>query len=77
MWGYFENCIRRQQLDAMLATYNLIGSIRFPTRITSGSISAIGNLFIDKTRNYTVSPFINGTSNHDTQVITLNNIFSQ
>jgi len=59
----------------MLATYNLIGTVCFHTSITRGSISATDNFFIDKTRNYTISLFINDMSNHDTQVITLNNIF--
>ena len=53
--NYLENCTRRQQLDLMLATCNLIGTVRFPTRVTSESISEIDNLFVDKTRNYTVS----------------------
>jgi hypothetical protein len=27
----FGNCDRRQQLDALLSTYNVIGTINFPT----------------------------------------------
>jgi hypothetical protein len=31
-----ENCNKRQQLDNLLATYNLISIIEFPTRIANG-----------------------------------------
>jgi hypothetical protein len=63
--NYLENGTKRQQLDPMLTTYNLIGTVHFPTSITNGFISTIGITFIDKTRNYTVSPFMNGSSDHD------------
>jgi len=65
--NYLETCTKRQQLDPVLAPYNSIGTVHFPTRITNGRISATGNIFIDKTRNYTISPFMNGTSHHDAQ----------
>jgi hypothetical protein len=29
--NYLENCDRRQQLNALLNTYNLIGMVNFPT----------------------------------------------
>jgi len=35
-----ENCHKRQQLDALLATYNLICTARFPTR-------SLDNIFIN------------------------------
>ena len=66
---------KRQQLASVLAICNLIGTVHFPARIISGSILATDNIFIDKTSNYTGSPFINGVSNHNAQVINLNNIF--
>jgi hypothetical protein len=31
--NYLENCDTRQQLDAFLCTFNLIGMVNFPTRI--------------------------------------------
>jgi len=34
----------------------------------------IDNGFINKSRNFTISPFINGLSDHDQQLIKLNNI---
>ena len=42
-----ENCNKRQQLDALVATYNLISTVRFPTRSLNGTASAIDNIFID------------------------------
>jgi hypothetical protein len=42
-----DSCSKRQQLDNLLATYNLISTVRFPTRSTNGTISAIDNVFID------------------------------
>jgi hypothetical protein len=73
-----ENCNKRQQLDNLLATYNLISTIGFPTRITNGSASVIDNIFVDVSHigRYTACPFINGLSDHDAQVIRLENIFT-
>jgi len=33
----------------------------------------IDNIFIDVSRNYTIEPYINGLSDHDAQVITIDN----
>jgi hypothetical protein len=44
--NYLENCDRRQQLDALLSTYNLIGTVNFPTRIVNDSRTAIDNIYI-------------------------------
>jgi len=76
-----DNCSKRQQLDNLLATYeyNLISTVRFPTRSTNGTISAIDNVFIDVSHigKYTTCSFINGPSDHDAQVIKLENILTQ
>ena len=74
-----ENCYKRQQLDALLATYNLISTVQFPTRSLNGLISAIDNMFIDKSHKgkYTIYPFVNGLSDHDGQIIRLENISMQ
>ena len=50
--NYFENCKKRQQLDALLQTYNLIGTVSFPTRKSKTSTTAIDNIFITRTKNY-------------------------
>ena len=39
--NYLENCKKRQQLDALLQTYNLIGTVSFPTRKSKASTTAI------------------------------------
>jgi hypothetical protein len=50
--------------------------VNFPTRIQGNSATAIDNIFIDIMRkdDYSVSPIINGLSDHDAQSITLNKI---
>jgi hypothetical protein len=73
---YLEHCTKRQ-LDAMLSTYYLIGNVYFLTRITNGFISARDKIFIGKTRNYTISSFINDMSDHDAEALTMNNIYLQ
>ena len=66
-------------MDALLATYNLISTIRFPKRGLNGSSSAIDNIFIDISHcgKYTIAPFINGLSDHDGQIIKLEKINMQ
>jgi hypothetical protein len=54
--------------------YNLIGTVSFPTTTTNTSATAIDNIFVDKGRNYTIKPQINGLSDHDAQLLVLNNI---
>jgi hypothetical protein len=67
---FIENCYK-QQLDALLATYNLISSVQFSTRSLNGSISTID---ISHKGKYTLYPLINGLSDHDRQTIQLENI---
>ena len=73
------NWKKRQQLDTLLATYNLISTVWFPTRSLNGSISAIDNIFIDifHIGTYIFCPLINGLSDHDGQIIKLENISVQ
>jgi hypothetical protein len=72
------NCLndndKRNQLDALLNSYNLFSTIDFPTRIYNDSNSAVDNVFIDITRlnNYQVFLLINGLSEHDLQIMILN-----
>ena len=72
--NYLENCKKRQQLDALLQTYNLIGTVSFPTRKTNASTSAIDNIFIARNKNYTIYPFLNGLSDHEAQILAMENI---
>jgi len=71
--NYLENCNKRQQLDALLQTYNLIGTVSFPTCKSKASSTAIDNIFITRTKNYIINPRINGLSNHEAQTIMIEN----
>jgi hypothetical protein len=66
-------------LDNLLATYNLVSTIEFPTRIANGFTSIIDNIYIDKihTRRSIACPVIKGLSDHDIQLIKLENVFMQ
>ena len=72
--NYLENCTKRLQLDALLQTYNLTGTVAFPTRKTDTSTSAIDNIFVARTTKYTIYPFINGLSDHEAQILMIDNI---
>jgi hypothetical protein len=55
--------------------HNLHSAVDFPTRINNNSATAIDNIFIDKhkNKNFSVSPFPNDLSDHDTQILVLHN----
>jgi len=72
--NYLENCNKRQQLDSLLQTYNLIGTVSFPTHKSKASTNAIDNIFITSTKNYNINPHINGLSDHEAQIITVENM---
>jgi hypothetical protein len=69
--NYLSDSERKNRLDAVLRTYNLIN---FPTRVQGNSATAIDNIFIDITSrdDYSIRPIINGLSDHDAQSITFN-----
>jgi len=71
---YLENCKKRQQLDAQLQTYNLIGTVSFPMCKSKASTTAINNIFITRTKHYIINPDINGLSDHEAQIIMIENI---
>jgi exonuclease III len=56
-----------QELDTLLATYNLISTINYPTRCTYRSNTTIDNIFIDSIHKdaYSTYLIINGLSDHD------------
>jgi hypothetical protein len=64
---------KKKELDYLLSTYNPIGTVYFHTRIANNSVTLRDNIFIDNRRNYIIKPCINGLSDHDAQLITLNN----
>jgi hypothetical protein len=65
---------QKTQLENLLNMYNLTGTVNFPTRITNTSSSAIDNIFVDKRSKYTIKPYINGLSDHNTQLLILNDL---
>jgi superoxide dismutase len=71
--NYLENCKKRQQLDALLQTYNITGTVTFPTHISDTSATAIDSIFITKTKKYDIYPYVTGLSDHDAQIIILKN----
>ena len=71
---YLYNHSRKQQLDMLMANYNLTSVVNFPTRTIYGSGTAIDNFFIDISQNYSIKPLINGLSDHDAQLLILENI---
>jgi hypothetical protein len=66
----------RIQLDSLLATYSLYNTVNFPTRVGSKSCTATDSLFLDKYKvnGYPIIPIVNGLSDHDAQLLILNNI---
>jgi len=74
------NCLndnsRKHLLDSLLASFSLFSSVKFPTRIFNKSCTLIDNIYINTYRhNFSVHPLFNGLSDHDSQIITLSNIF--
>jgi hypothetical protein len=71
--NYLQTSSSKNQLDSLLALYNLYGVVDFPTRITESSSTAIDNFFMDKGKNskYSIRPIYNGLSDHDAQLLVL------
>jgi len=71
-----ENSNNMLQLDSLLASYNLQSVVDFPTRITNSSCTAIYNIFINKHINidFSIKSCPDGLSDHDAQILTLNDI---
>jgi len=73
---YLTDNDKKRQLDVVLLTYNLSAIVHFPTRSQGYSSTAIDNIFIDtyKFINYTASPLHNGLSDHDVQLLVINDV---
>ena len=74
--NYLENCNKRQQLDALLQTYNLIRTVSFLTRKCKASSTTIDNIFITRTKNDIINPHINGISNYEAQIMIENTVLT-
>ena len=70
--NYLNESKNKNQLDNLLLSYNLASIINFLTRLQNTSVTAIDNIFIDVSQfeSYTVTPVINGVSDHDAQLLT-------
>ena len=71
--NYMDRSNNRKTLDNLLATYNLINTVDFLTRIMDKSVTMKDNIFIDASRIYNIQPHINRLPNHDAQLITIKN----
>jgi hypothetical protein len=68
----------KKQLASLLTTYNLQHTINFAIKIQNNSSTAIDNLFVDNSRINlsSVSPIISDQSEHDTQILTIKNVYA-
>ena len=76
MWWYKYNCLetsnKKKQLDYLLGSYNLISTVYFPTRTANNSATLKDNIFIDNRKHYIIKLCVNGLSDHNAWLITLN-----
>ena len=77
--NYLNESANKSKLDNLLLSYNLTSLINFPTRVQNTSATAIDNIFLDVSHyeSYAVTPIINGMSDHDAQLLTINTNNSQ
>jgi len=74
--NYLNDNSSKHLLDSFLASFSLLSTVQFPTRIFNNSCTLIDNIYINTcNHDFTVHPLINGLSDHDAQIITLSNIF--
>jgi hypothetical protein len=68
----------KKQLSSLLTPYNLSHTVDFATRIQNKSSTAIYNIFVDNSRlvSSITTPLITGLSDHDAQLLTINNIYA-
>ena len=71
--NYLADSYKKKQLDSILYSYTLCSIVNCPTRIGPSSSSTIDNVFIDNSylNKYDIAPVINGLSDHDAQLLTL------
>jgi len=74
--NYLNDNDKESKLDNLLLSYKLYSTVNFPATIHNNSITAVDYIFIDKVKyeNYSIHPLVNGLSDHDAQIITINNI---
>jgi hypothetical protein len=69
--NYLDKPKEKNELNDLLHSYNLDSIVQFPTRIANNSKTSIDNIFLDTTKlaNFIISPFLNGLSDHDAQML--------
>jgi hypothetical protein len=72
--NYIGTNNKNTQLENLLSMYNLTQTVHFPTTITNTSLSTADNISVDRRCSYTNKPYINGLSDHDAQLLTLNDL---
>ena len=77
--NYLSDSTHKQLLDLVLASYGLSSTVQFSTRIQNNSYSVIDDIFINthKLCDFSVSPVINGPSDHDAQNIIICNFLNR
>ena len=76
--NYLHDSNRKKYLSALLTTCNVSHTVDFATRIQNKSSRAIDIIFVDNSRlgSTIISPLINGLSDHDAQLLTINNTYA-
>jgi hypothetical protein len=76
--NYLTESYHKQCLNSLLASFNLMSIVNFPTRIQNYSNTVIVNVFIDSSRkeHISIELVINGLSDHDAQLLVIKNIKS-
>jgi len=67
--NFSDNNTKKMKVENLLNTYNLRGTVQFPTRITNSSSTTTDNIFTDKNSRYIIEPHTNGLADHDTQTL--------
>jgi hypothetical protein len=72
---YIKDSPRKNSLDSILASFNLFGTVKFPTRIFKDVSTRIDNIYANIYKlDFSVYPVINGLSDHDVQIIAFTDI---
>jgi len=75
--NYLSEIGMRKQDDAMLIFYDLTSRADFRSRIQNKSSTATDNIFINILHfgNFLITPLVHGLSDHDAQLLTINESF--
>ena len=76
---YTNDSFRKNYLDSILASFNLCGSVKFPTRMFKDTSTQIDNIYTNiyiyiYKLDFSVYPVINGPSDHVAQIIIFTDI---